>query len=114
VVRVRPLNSREIARNANVIVKMEGNQTILTPPEGSGTTRTPEKPRVFSYDHSYWSFDKKDSHFGMSLQSDGLMKKQLSNVCMTILARIYLITRFRGIILVYLPTDKLGRESLIR
>lgn len=65
MVRVRPLNSREIARNATVIVKMEGNQTILTPPDGSGTTRTPEKPRVFSYDHSYWSFDKKDFHFGM-------------------------------------------------
>jgi kinesin family member 1 len=65
VVRVRPLNAREIARNAAVVVKMEGNQTTLIPPEGSGTTRTTEKPRVFSYDHSYWSFDKKDSHFGM-------------------------------------------------
>ena len=74
MVRVRPLNSREIARNANVIVKMEGNQTILRPPEGSGTTRTPEKPRVSSYDHSYWSFDKKDSHFGISPRSDGLME----------------------------------------
>jgi len=64
VVRVRPLNAREIARNAAVIVRMEGNQTILTAPEGRGAMRTPEKPRVFSYDHSYWSFDKKDSHYG--------------------------------------------------
>jgi kinesin family member 1 len=64
VVRVRPLNSREIARNAVVVVKIDGNQTILTPPEGAGTTRTPEKPRHFSYDHSYWSFDKKDPHYG--------------------------------------------------
>jgi hypothetical protein len=64
VVRVRPLNAREIARGANVIVKMDGNQTILSPPEGAGTTRTPDKPRVFSYDHSYWSFDKKDAHYG--------------------------------------------------
>ena len=46
---------------------MDGNRTILIPPEGQGTTRTPEKPRVFSYDHSYWSFDKKDPHFGMFL-----------------------------------------------
>jgi len=44
---------------------MDGNQTILTPPDGHGTTRTPEKPRLFSYDHSYWSFDKKDPHYGM-------------------------------------------------
>ena len=66
VVRVRPLNAREIARNASLIVRMEGNQTILKPPDGSGTTRTPEKPRIFSFDHSYWSFDKKDSHYGYS------------------------------------------------
>ena len=64
---MRPLNAREIARNALVVVRIEGNQTILTPPEGTGTTRTPEKPRQFSYDHSYWSFDKKDAHYGIFL-----------------------------------------------
>jgi len=68
VVRVRPLNAREIARNAQVIVKMDGSQTVLSAPDAAahgGSTRTPEKPRVFSYDHSYWSFDKKDAHYGM-------------------------------------------------
>jgi len=67
VVRVRPLNAREIQRGASVVIKMEGNRTILIPADGAGTTRTPDKPRVFSFDHSYWSFDKKDPHYGIFL-----------------------------------------------
>jgi hypothetical protein len=32
-VRVRPMNKRELSMNAGCVVDMEGNQTILTPPE---------------------------------------------------------------------------------
>lgn len=115
MVRVRPLNAREIARGASVIVKMDGNQTILTPPEGSGTTRTPERPRVFSYDHSYWSFDKKDSHFGMCSEDCTILtKQQVSNGYTMTLAPTYWIIRLRDIILAFLRMDRLVRESLIR
>jgi hypothetical protein len=114
-VRVRPLNAREIARGASVIVKMEGKQTIVSPPEGSGTTRTPDRPRVFSYDHSYWSFDKKDAHFGMSsIGYRMLIAQQVSNESMMTLARIYWITRSKGIILAFLRMDRQARENRIR
>jgi len=32
VVRCRPLNSRELARGATCLIRMEGNQTIITKP----------------------------------------------------------------------------------
>ncbi|CAJ0632034.1 4268_t:CDS:2 [Entrophospora sp. SA101] len=35
VVRCRPLNSREIARGAKCLIRMEGNQTIITRPDGT-------------------------------------------------------------------------------
>ncbi|KAH9950145.1 hypothetical protein B0H21DRAFT_831130 [Amylocystis lapponica] len=62
VVRCRPLNSREIARGAKCLVRMEGNQTILDPPDpGSQAAQatsgraTERKPMNFAFDKSYWS-----------------------------------------------------------
>ncbi|RCH81242.1 kinesin-like protein Klp8, partial [Rhizopus azygosporus] len=41
VVRCRPLNSREIARGATCLIRMEGNQTIITkPPDHKGSRDT--------------------------------------------------------------------------
>ncbi|EFR02253.1 kinesin-II subunit [Nannizzia gypsea CBS 118893] len=76
VVRVRPFNSRERDRNAKCIVQMKGAQTVLTPPPGAeeksrkggkssatGANATPEGPRVFAFDKSYWSFDRKAPNY---------------------------------------------------
>ncbi|EEQ34662.1 kinesin family protein [Microsporum canis CBS 113480] len=75
VVRVRPFNSRERDRNAKCIVQMKGAQTVLTPPPGaeeksrkggkssSSTSAAPEGPRVFAFDKSYWSFDRKAPNY---------------------------------------------------
>ncbi|KAF3897110.1 Kinesin heavy chain isoform 5C [Trichophyton interdigitale] len=76
VVRVRPFNSRERDRNAKCIVQMKGAQTVLTPPPGAeeksrkggkssntGTNAAPEGPRVFAFDKSYWSFDRKAPNY---------------------------------------------------
>ncbi|KAF9911779.1 kinesin-like protein Klp8, partial [Lobosporangium transversale] len=61
VVRCRPLNSREISRKAECIIRMDGNMTTITKPDGpdggGGATKS------FSFDHSYWSFDKNDSNY---------------------------------------------------
>ncbi|KAK3820016.1 MAG: hypothetical protein J3Q66DRAFT_336070 [Benniella sp.] len=62
VVRCRPLNSREIGKGSNCIIRMEGNMTTITKPEGpEGGGVGPSKS--FSFDHSYWSFDKNDAHY---------------------------------------------------
>ncbi|WWD07311.1 hypothetical protein V865_005409 [Kwoniella europaea PYCC6329] len=63
VVRCRPLNSRELARGAKGLIRMEGNQTILDPPEQTGQTSgraTEKKPMNFSFDKSYWSAGPRD------------------------------------------------------
>ncbi|KAJ6084875.1 hypothetical protein N7499_004504 [Penicillium canescens] len=69
VVRVRPFNSREIERGAKCIISMKGPQTIITAPPGAQDTSRKggkgavEGPKVFAFDRSYWSFDKKAPHF---------------------------------------------------
>lgn len=69
VVRVRPFNGREIDRNAQSVVQMKGNQTILVPPPEAeermrkGGMKGQDGQKIFAFDKSYWSFDKKDSHF---------------------------------------------------
>ncbi|KAL1583496.1 hypothetical protein WHR41_07662 [Cladosporium halotolerans] len=66
VVRVRPFNSREHARNAKCIVAMKGTQTTLKPPPQDGKNKAvkgAEGPKTFAYDKSYWSFDKKDDSY---------------------------------------------------
>ncbi|TDL29083.1 kinesin-domain-containing protein [Rickenella mellea] len=62
VVRCRPLNSRELARGAKPLIRMEGNMTFLDPPEAgssqanaSSGRATEKKTMTFSFDKSYWS-----------------------------------------------------------
>ena len=45
-------NSREKARNAVLIIKMQGNSTYITDPSTPG-----QEPRKFAFDYSYWSHD---------------------------------------------------------
>ncbi|KAF2801879.1 kinesin family protein-like protein [Mytilinidion resinicola] len=69
VVRVRPFNGREIARNAKCIVQMNKDQTILTPPshiEGKlskAAKAALDGSKTFAFDKSYWSFNRSDPHF---------------------------------------------------
>ncbi|CAG8518363.1 22733_t:CDS:10 [Dentiscutata erythropus] len=71
VVRCRPLNSREKARGAKCLIRMEGNQTIITKPTDSsdpGNAKAAAKKgdddiKAFTFDKSYWSFDKNDSNY---------------------------------------------------
>lgn len=120
VVRCRPLNSRgrlsiphlsygirteptEIARGAKVLIHMQGNQTILDPPE-AGTAQdtkraTERKTMNFSFDKSYWSAGLRDEPGYCSQQTlfDDLGKELLDhgfagfNAC--ILACMSLVTR---------------------
>ncbi len=55
VVRCRPLNSREKAMGAKVIVRMQGNSTYLKDESGF------ERP--FNFDASFWSANPEDAHF---------------------------------------------------
>ena len=52
-VRVRPFNSREIARDAKLIIDMKGNTTYISDPSMPG-----DEPKSFSFDYSYWSHDE--------------------------------------------------------
>ncbi|KAF9098158.1 kinesin-like protein Klp8 [Mortierella sp. GBA35] len=61
VVRCRPLNSREIAKASECIIHMDGNMTTITKPEGPDGAAGGSKS--FSFDHSYWSFDKNDPKY---------------------------------------------------
>ncbi|KAI0637640.1 kinesin-domain-containing protein [Trametes polyzona] len=88
VVRCRPLNSREIARGAKCLVRMEGNQTILEPPEpGSAGAQaasgraTERKPMNFTFDKSYWSAGPRDDPKYCSQQTlyDDLGKELLDH-----------------------------------
>nr|XP_014344552.1 PREDICTED: kinesin-like protein KIF1A [Latimeria chalumnae] len=49
-VRVRPFNSREIARDSKCIIQMTGNTTTIVNPK-----QPKESPKSFSFDYSYWS-----------------------------------------------------------
>ena len=82
VVRCRPLNSRgehleqqrgrlgtdvcqiELARGAKGLIRMEGNQTFLDPPEEQAQQKsaraTERKTMPFSFDKSYWSAGDRD------------------------------------------------------
>ncbi|KAL9553778.1 hypothetical protein MBANPS3_003124 [Mucor bainieri] len=60
VVRCRPLNSRELARGATCLIRMEGNQTIISKPPDHKGNRDMEDVKAFTFDKSYWSADKND------------------------------------------------------
>ncbi|CAG8567553.1 10363_t:CDS:2 [Gigaspora margarita] len=71
VIRCRPLNSRELVRGAKCLIRMEGNQTIITRPTdatGPGNSKAAarkgeEDVKSFTFDKSYWSFDKNDPNY---------------------------------------------------
>lgn len=48
----------EIARGAVGLIRMEGNQTILSRPPDSKTGKESEDIKAFTFDKSYWSADK--------------------------------------------------------
>ncbi|CAH8641302.1 unnamed protein product [Heterobilharzia americana] len=60
-VRIRPFNKREIDRNAELIVSMNGCTTVIKNPENQKDTKQ------FTFDHSYWSHD------GFKTQPDGVL-----------------------------------------
>ncbi|KAL9128129.1 MAG: hypothetical protein Q9217_003130 [Psora testacea] len=69
VVRVRPLNGREVQRKAKCVVQMKDTQTILLPPPDAeerlrkGGIKGADGHKIFAFDKSYWSFDRSDPHF---------------------------------------------------
>nr|XP_006637740.1 PREDICTED: kinesin-like protein KIF1A isoform X13 [Lepisosteus oculatus] len=48
-VRVRPFNSREMARDSKCIIQMSGNTTTIVNP------KQPKETKSFNFDYSYWS-----------------------------------------------------------
>ncbi|KYR00493.1 kinesin-3 [Tieghemostelium lacteum] len=83
-VRVRPFNGREKERNAELIVNMNNKTTVLTRPAmlrvNPTAPPTPEDEKIFTFDHSYWSFDSNDSHFAsQKTVFDDLGREVLSN-----------------------------------
>ncbi|CAG8485825.1 15941_t:CDS:10, partial [Acaulospora colombiana] len=62
--------AQKIARGAKCLIKMEGNQTIITKPDGTDPGNKNVKKdgsaddvKAFTFDKSYWSFDKNDPHY---------------------------------------------------
>ncbi|XP_044063364.1 kinesin-like protein KIF13A isoform X10 [Siniperca chuatsi] len=56
-VRVRPMNRREIELNTKCVVDMEDNQTVLHPPPSNAKGENRKQPKVFAFDHCFWSMD---------------------------------------------------------
>ncbi|ORZ21973.1 hypothetical protein BCR42DRAFT_160311, partial [Absidia repens] len=63
VVRCRPLNSRELARGATELIRMDGDQTIISRPLDQRTGKDSEDIKAFTFDKSYWSADKNDPSY---------------------------------------------------
>ncbi|XP_046401471.1 kinesin-like protein Klp98A isoform X2 [Ischnura elegans] len=65
-VRVRPFNQREKDMDAKLIISMDGRKTRI---ENSKVGQVKDggggraKYKDFTFDHSYWSFDARDSHY---------------------------------------------------
>ncbi|KAF9498237.1 kinesin-domain-containing protein [Pleurotus eryngii] len=85
VVRCRPLNSRELARGAKPLIRMQGNQTFLDPPEAGSSQdakrATERKTLAFAFDKSYWSAGPRDEPGYCSQQTlfDDLGKELLDH-----------------------------------
>ncbi|XP_060804747.1 kinesin-like protein unc-104 isoform X2 [Amyelois transitella] len=60
-VRVRPFNSREIARECKCIIEMTGNTTIIQNPKAPPGTK--DSAKSFNFDFSYWSHNPNDPEF---------------------------------------------------
>jgi len=78
-------NTTELARGAKPLIRMQGNQTFLDPPE-TGSTQdskraTERKTMAFSFDKSYWSAGPRDEPGYCSQQTlyDDLGKELLDH-----------------------------------
>ncbi|XP_037131090.1 kinesin-like protein KIF1A isoform X3 [Syngnathus acus] len=62
-VRVRPFNSREMAKDSKCIIQMTGNTTTILNP------KQPKENKSFNFDYSYWSHTTpEDSHYASQMQ----------------------------------------------
>lgn len=63
----KPLTSilplTEIARNSSVLVRMDGNQTVLTKKFTDDRAAREEDSKAFTFDRSFWSVDPNDYNF---------------------------------------------------
>ncbi|XP_060574744.1 kinesin-like protein unc-104 isoform X4 [Ruditapes philippinarum] len=63
-VRVRPFNSREIARDSKVVISMSGKSTTIENTKATGPKESKEQYKSFNFDYSYWSHtDPNDPEF---------------------------------------------------
>lgn len=71
----------EIDRGSKCIIEMKDNQTVLTPPsEAHAKNAKDAGQKVFAFDRSYWSFDRKDNHYaGQDNLFDDLGQPLLEN-----------------------------------
>ncbi|XP_061718947.1 kinesin-like protein unc-104 isoform X2 [Cydia pomonella] len=60
-VRVRPFNSREIARDCKCIIEMSGNTTVIVNPKAPPGNK--DAAKSFNFDFSYWSHNPSDPEF---------------------------------------------------
>ncbi|XP_061151551.1 kinesin-like protein KIF1A [Syngnathus typhle] len=62
-VRVRPFNSREMAKDSKCIIQMTGNTTTILNP------KQPKENKSFNFDYSYWSHTTpEDSNYASQMQ----------------------------------------------
>ncbi|XP_039756150.1 kinesin-like protein unc-104 isoform X11 [Pararge aegeria] len=64
-VRVRPFNSREIARESKCIIEMSGNTTVIINPKLPPNNK--EGAKSFNFDFSYWSHNPHDPEFSSQI-----------------------------------------------
>ncbi|XP_033229959.1 kinesin-like protein unc-104 isoform X4 [Belonocnema kinseyi] len=64
-VRVRPFNNREICRDAQCIIEMNGNTTSITNPKAPPGTK--DAIKSFNYDYSYFSMDTNDDNYSSQI-----------------------------------------------
>ncbi|CAG4951592.1 unnamed protein product [Colias eurytheme] len=64
-VRVRPFNSREIARECKCIIEMSGNTTVIVNPKVPPGSK--ESAKSFNFDFSYWSHNPSDADFSSQI-----------------------------------------------
>ncbi|KAF0534293.1 kinesin-domain-containing protein [Gigaspora margarita] len=65
------LISLELARGAKCLIRMEGNKTIITRPTDltdpgnlkAAARKVEEDVKAFTFNKSYWSFDKNDPNY---------------------------------------------------
>ncbi|XP_037088935.1 kinesin-like protein unc-104 [Pollicipes pollicipes] len=57
-VRVRPFNAREVSRECDGIIEMDGNTTIITNPK-----QINDNIKSFNFDYSYWSIEPSAPQF---------------------------------------------------